>query len=159
MHESPLHYGVGCLAEYQTGRCISLGMGAEFYGIRHINSIKYFSNGVYLNCIPVYGDIKINTTGFTKFFVEVQMGYAIPTNRISIGEHDGTVIVQIPVQTKGFFSGAAIGISFYGNNISVGFKSVDIVNAETNQPIYFGSNRKIITTDFYLRYSYAIPLN
>lgn len=159
MHRSPYHYSAGCMAEFQTGRCLSLGLGAEYYGIRHINE-KIFSSGNYLNCVPIYGNVRLNTTGFTKFFVDLQMGYAIPPNQINLSQPEGTVIVQIPIQAKGFYSGAAVGVSFYGNNVSVGFNSVDITNAETNQPLYYnGSNRKRIATDFYLRYSYAFPLN
>ena len=159
MHETPFHYSAGCLGEYQIARCVSFGMGTEFYGIRHINSYKYFSKGDYLNCVPIFGDIKINTTGITRFFVEFQVGYAIPINRIPINQPDGTVILRTQTQAKGFFSGSALGISFYGNNISVGFKSVDIFDAETHQHIYTGKNRKLVATDFYLRYSYAFALN
>lgn len=159
MHQAPYHYSAGCMVEYQTSRCLSLGLGADFYGIRHINE-KVFTSGNYLNCVPIYGNVRVNTTGFTKFFAELQLGYAIPTNQISLGQPEGTTIVQIPTQAKGFYSGAAVGISFYGNNVSVGFNSIDIINAETHQPLYHnGSNRKVMATDFYLRYSYAFPLN
>ena len=158
MHESPYHYSVGGMVEFQTARCLSLGLGAEYYGIRHINE-KLFSPSKYLNCVPVYGNVRVNTSGFTKLFVDVQMGYAIPANQINFNQSSGTVVVQTPIQAKGFYSGAAVGINFYGNNISVGFHSVDITNAETNQPLYSGNNRKLLATDFYLRYSYAFPLN
>ena len=153
MHEMPYHYSIGGMVEYQTSRCISLGLGTEFYGTRHIDH-EPFTNGRYLNCVPVYANVRANTTGRTRFFIEARVGYAIPTNHFYVSA------LNADVATQGFYTGAAVGLMFYGNNISVGFNSLDVVNASSHEPVYqHHGDRKLIATDFYLRYSYAFPLN
>ena len=151
MHNLPYHYSVGGMAEFQAGQCLSLGLGAEFYGTRHINR-THFTDGLYLNCVPIYGNVRLSTTGRVKLFAEARAGYAIPTNQV-INQGQGLV-------AQGFYTGAAVGFGFYGNNFSFGFNSIDIRNVNTLQAVYYqGCDHKVIATDFYLRYSYAIPLN
>lgn len=131
-HEYPCHYSIGGMAELQTGRYLSLGLGAEYYGtLRHY----YYGYDEYYNCIPMYGNIRLSTPGYSaKLFVEARAGYAFPLNTVS--SHSA----------QGLFTGAGIGFSIYGNNISVGMNVIDITDGS-------------MATDFYLRYSYAIPLN
>lgn len=152
IHEMPYHYSVGGMIEYQTARRFSIGLGTEFYGFRHIDYTE-ISNGRFLNCVPVYANARVNSTGRTRFFAEAKLGYAIPTNRVYLNNIQGNVAAQ------GFYTGAAIGLMFSGNNISVGFNSLDICNVDTHEPVYYSNNRKMIATDFYIRYSYAFPLN
>ena len=153
MHNMPYHYSVGGMAEFQTGQFLSLGVGAGYYGTRHINN-NHFANESYLNCVPLYGNIRLSTNGWIRLFAEARAGYAFATNQVYVSNQGGNLAAQ------GFYTGAAVGLDFNNNNFSVGFNSVDISHADTYQPVYQnGSNHKLIATDFYLRYSYAIPLN
>ena len=157
-HRKPYHYCLGTMAEYQVGRCISLGLGADYYGFRRLD-YKEFNKQAYLNCVPIYANAKFITTGRVKFFGELRAGYAIPINQISIKQNSYSEPYR-SIQAKGFFSGSGIGVSYFGHSISIGFNNVDIHDTNTHQPVlHNGSNRKIIATDFYLRYSYAITLN
>ena len=157
-HRKPYHYCIGALAEYRAGRCVSLGLGSDYYGFRRLD-YKEFNKQAYLNCVPVYANVKFITTGHVKFFGELRMGYAFPTNQISIKQNSITEPYR-SINAKGFFTGSGIGISYYGHSISIGFNNVDIHDVNTHQPVlHDGSNRKVIATDFYLRYSYGIPLN
>ena len=36
-HRIPYHYCLGTMAEYRVGRCISLGLGADYYGFRRLD--------------------------------------------------------------------------------------------------------------------------
>lgn len=136
-HEYPCHYSIGGMAEIQTGRLLSLGLGAEYYGTLCNN--PHNANDDYYNCVPVYGNVRLSTPGYSaKFFVEARAGYAIPLNTVST------------YKAEGLFTGAGIGFSIYGNNFSVGINVIDITNGSSDLP-----DR---ATDFYLRYSYAISL-
>ena len=152
-HEYPHHYSVGCMSEVQAGRLLSLGMGAEYYGTR--NMLGHYENSAFLNTIPIYANIRLSTPGWsTKLFAEARVGYAIPTNQAYIG-NPGRV-----VSAKGFYTGAGVGFNCYGNSISFGFNTIDIRNTEPNQPIlHNASGAESMVTDFYIRYSYAIPAN
>ena len=153
MHELPYHYGIGAMAEVQTGRLLSLGVGADYYGSRNMDLGNYHYD-TYLNCVPVYANIRLSTPGHTtRLFVEGKAGYAIPLNSVELTHpYRGEVVAQ------GFYTGAGIGLSFFGNNISMGFNSIDLhdtgkihlLNGETADGMF---------TDFYLKYSYALPLN
>lgn len=139
-HEYPLHYSVGAMAEIQAGRILSLGLGAEYYGSR--NALNHYSNSTYLNTVPVYANVRLSTPGSAvKFFVEARAGYAIPANKVSINyPHD--------ITAQGLYTGAGLGLSCFGNHLSVGFNTIDLNHAQSRT-----------FTDFYLRYSYAFPLN
>lgn len=154
MHRLPRHYSAGAMAEFQAGRIVSLGLGAEFYGSRFGGYYPY--NGDYLNCVPVYGMVRLSTpTHRSKLFVEGKVGYAIPVNQV-YASNPGRMIVA-----QGFYTSAGVGVSFYGNSLSVGFNSIDRRTAAPNQIILLNgySAREGMFTDFYLRYSYAFPLN
>ncbi|MBO6026623.1 MAG: hypothetical protein J6P73_05180 [Bacteroidales bacterium] len=138
-HEYPVHYSIGAMAEVQTGRILSLGLGAEFYGSR--NALNHYSNSTYLNTVPVYASVRLSTPGSVKFFVEARAGYAIPVNEVSVNYPHN-------ISAQGLYTSAGLGLSCYGNYLSVGFNTIDLSHAQ---------NRTF--TDFYLRYSYAFPLN
>ena len=142
-HEYPRHYSIGAMAESQLGRMLSIGLGAEYYGTRGI----YTNNAYrpYLNSVPVYGNLRLSTPGWdARCFIEGRAGYAFPIGSVSVsGTH---------YAARGFFTGAGIGITLYGSNISVGVNTIDVNNG-------FGeNNHRDVVTDVYLRYSYAIPL-
>lgn len=146
VHEYPYHYSIGGMIEAQVGRLLSLGLGAEYYGTRSLYA--HHANKPYLNCVPIYGNIRLATPGrAAQLFVEARAGYAIPTGSVFV---NGT-----QYRAKGFFTGAGVGISCYGNNFSIGVNALDVNNGY-NQSMYHTSSD--IITDVYLRYSYAIPL-
>lgn len=150
MHEAPRHYDVGGMAELQAGRMLSLGLGADFYGSRGMDRDQ-FTSDEYLNCVPVYGMVRLSTPGNpTKLFVEARAGYAIPINQVYANRPGRNVVAQ------GFYTGAGIGLGFYGSNLSVGFNSIDLRPCHT---MHNCSSSTGMFTDVYLRYSYAIPLN
>ena len=153
MHRLPRHYSVGAVAEFQAGRVFSVGVGAEFYGSRGMNRYNY--SDIYLNCVPVFGMARLSTPGRTKLFVEARVGYAIPINQVYLNDPGHTVAAQ------GLYTSAGVGLNFFGNNISVGFNGIDLRNVTPNQIIPLNNNSiwKRMFTDFFLRYSYAIPLN
>ena len=151
VHRMPRHYSVGAMAEFQAGRVFSLGLGAEFYGSRAMtyNQYNYYE---YLNCVPVYGMVRLSTpNAHSRLFVEGKVGYAIPVNRVSTNIPGGVVAAQ------GFYTSAGLGVSFYGSNISIGFNSIDM----RNQFVLLDgpSSSAGMFTDFYLRYSFALPMN
>ena len=147
IHEYPYHYSVGGMAEAQVGRMLSLGLGAEYYGTRSIR--PHQADKPYLNCVPIYGNIRLATPGRgAQLFVEARAGYAIPTGSVFV---NGTQYVA-----KGFFTGAGLGISCYGSNLSIGVNALDVNNGYYQSMYHTSSD---IITDIYLRYSYAIPLN
>ena len=152
MHRFPRHYSAGAMAEYQAGRIFSLGLGAEFYG-SHLDYSPYIND--YLNCVPIYGMVRLSTPNrHSRLFVEGKVGYAIPVNQAYMGNPGGMVAAQ------GFYTSAGVGLSFFGSNLSVGFNSIDKRSVVSTQPMLLsGSTSAGMFTDFYLRYSYAIPLN
>lgn len=150
MHEAPHHYGVGAMAELQAGRMLSVGLGTDFYGSRGMD--HHFQSDEYLNCVPVYGMVRLSTPGSsTKLFVEARAGYAIPLNQVYARN------LYRDVAAQGFYTGAGLGLSFYGSNLSVGFNSIDL--HPCHSLLNNGNSSKGMFTDIYLRYSYAIPLN
>ena len=139
-HKTPRHYSVGAMAEVQAGRILSLGLGTEFYGSKFSTDNHY--NYSYINTVPVYGNIRLSTPGWgTKCYVEARIGYAIPTNQINAYGSSPALVA------KGFYTGAGIGLSCFGNNLSVGFNTIDLDKIDD------------AFTDFYIRYTYAFPLN
>lgn len=153
MHRLPRHYSAGAMAEYQAGRILSLGLGAEFYGSRLMDYSPYYND--YLNCVPIYGMVRLSTPNrHSRLFVEGKVGYAIPTNLVYVSSPAS------PMAAQGLYTSAGVGLSFFGSNLSVGFNSIDRRSVGSNQPILLnGSTSAGMFTDFYLRYSYAIPLN
>lgn len=157
-HRKPFHYCLGTMAEYRVGRCLSLGLGADYYGLRRLD-YKEFGKRNYLNCVPIYANVRFITTGHVKFFAELRAGYAIPINQVSIKQNSYNEPYR-SIKASGFFTGSGIGLSYYGHSIGIGFNNVDIHDANTQQSVlHDGSNRKVIATDFYLRYSYSFALN
>lgn len=149
-HRIPRHYSIGTMAEVQVSRRLSLGIGAEFYGTRVYDQ----AYSAYFNSVPVYGNIRLSSPGYgTKFFVEARAGYAIPVNIIGIGSPTNYY------EARGFFTGGGIGFSFYGNNISFGVNAIDIANYNGVVLMNGSPTRARVNADFYLKYSYAIPLN
>lgn len=145
-HRAPRHYSIGAMGEIQVGRRLSLGLGAEFYGTR-ISDQAY---PTYYNSVPVYGNIRLSSPGYgTKVFVEARVGYAIPVNIVSMGYPTSYY------ETRGLFTGGGVGLNCYGNNISIGINAIDLMNRYD----YGTPGRSRVITNFYLRYSYAIPLN
>ena len=145
-HRAPRHYSIGAMGEIQVGRRLSLGLGAEFYGTR-IYDQSYPS---YYNSVPVYGNIRLSSPGYgTKVFVEARVGYAIPVNTVSMGYPTSYY------ETRGLFTGGGVGLNCYGSNISIGINAIDLINRYD----YGNLRRNGVITNFYLRYSYAIPLN
>lgn len=153
MHEIPYHYGIGAMAEVQTGRLLSLGLGADYYGSRNLGRGNY-QNDTYLNCVPIYANIRLSTPGHcTRLFVEGKAGYAIPLNSVELTHpYRGEVVAQ------GFYTGVGVGLDFYNNNISIGFNSIDLHYVDKNH-LHNGSTADGMFTDFYIKYSYAFPLN
>ena len=153
MHEIPYHYGIGAMAEVQTGRLLSLGLGADYYGSRNLGRGNY-QNDTYLNCVPIYANIRLSTPGrCTRLFVEGKAGYAIPLNSVELTHpYRGEVVAQ------GFYTGVGVGLDFYNNNISIGFNSIDLHYVDKNH-LHNGSTADGMFTDFYIKYSYAFPLN
>lgn len=151
-HQYPEHYSIGGMAEVQTGRHLSLGLGAEYYGTSSITD--HYDVPDYLNTVPIYGNIRLSSAGRnTKLFVEGRVGYAIATNQ---------ALATNPyryVEAQGFYTGLGVGFSCYGNSFSVGFNSIDLRNPLSNQFILYNNGSKTMVTDFYLRYSFAIPMN
>lgn len=157
-HEYPYHFSAGGMLEVQTGRLLSLGLGAEYYATHNISFNNMQSmDRPYFTSLPVYANLRLSTPGnVAKFFVEVRAGYAFPLNYVTIGNSYGAY------ETRGFFTGGGIGFGCYGNNISIGMNAIDV--NKYNGPVLHdgqgvGHGGRNIITDFYLRYSYAIPLN
>lgn len=156
-HVYPNHFSAGGMMEVQTGRWLSLGLGAEYYATRSDSYNSLYQNDLsYFRSVPIYANIRLSSPGpGAKCFVEARAGYAIPLNVVGVGSPADYYV------TQGFFTGGGIGISCYGNNISVGMNTIDIRNyngialLENNN----GHGTPNIITDFYIRYSYAIPLN
>lgn len=149
-HRAPRHYSIGAMGEIQVGRRLSLGLGAEFFGTR-IYDQAYPG---YYNSVPVYGNIRLSSPGYgTKVFVEARVGYAIPVNTVSMGYPTSYY------ETRGLFTGGGIGLNCFGNNISIGINAVDVRNYEGYTLQGLEGRPPRIITNFYLRYSYAIPLN
>lgn len=149
-HRAPRHYSIGAMGEIQVGRRLSLGLGAEFYGTR-INDQSYPS---YYNSVPVYGNIRLSSPGYgTKVFVEARVGYAIPVNTVSMGYPTSYY------ETRGLFTGGGVGLNCYGSNISIGINAIDLTYRYGITPTNGNTGRSGVITNFYLRYSYAIPLN
>lgn len=149
-HRAPRHYSIGAMGEIQVGRRLSLGLGAEFFGTR-INDQTY---PAYYNSVPVYGNIRLSSPGYgTKVFVEARVGYAIPVNTISMGYPTNYY------ETRGLFTGGGVGLNCYGNNISIGINAIDVRNYEGYTLQGLDGRPPRVITNFYLRYSYAIPLN
>ena len=149
-HRAPRHYSIGAMGEIQVGRRLSLGLGAEFYGTR-IYDQSYPS---YYNSVPVYGNIRLSSPGYgTKVFVEARVGYAIPVNTVSMGYPTSYY------ETRGLFTGGGVGLNCYGSNISIGINAIDLTYRYGITPMNGNTGRNGVITNFYLRYSYAIPLN
>lgn len=149
-HRAPRHYSIGAMGEIQVGRRLSLGLGAEFYGTR-INDQTY---PAYYNSVPVYGNIRLSSPGYgTKVFVEARVGYAIPVNIVSMGYPTSYY------ETRGLFTGGGIGLNCFNNNISIGINAIDVTSYNGFVPSNENLGRSRVITNFYLRYSYAIPLN
>lgn len=149
-HRAPRHYSIGAMGEIQVGRRLSLGLGAEFYGTR-INDQTY---PAYYNSVPVYGNIRLSSPGYgTKVFVEARVGYAIPVNIVSMGHPTSYY------ETRGLFTGGGIGLNCFNNNISIGINAIDVTSYNGFVPSNENLGRSRVITNFYLRYSYAIPLN
>ena len=149
-HRAPRHYSIGAMGEIQVGRRLSLGLGAEFYGTR-INDQTY---PTYYNSVPVYGNIRLSSPGYgTKVFVEARVGYAIPVNIVSMGYPTSYY------ETRGLFTGGGIGLNCFNNNISIGINAIDVTSYNGFVPSNENLGRSRVITNFYLRYSYAIPLN
>ncbi|MBR6878006.1 MAG: hypothetical protein IKM95_01310 [Bacteroidales bacterium] len=147
MHEYPYHFSIGAMAEAQVGRALSLGLGAEYYGTRSIYPNQ--ADKPYLSSVPIYANARLSTLGWgAKFFVEARAGYAIPVGSVNVG---GTNYAA-----KGFFTGAGIGFSCFGSNISIGVNALDVNNGYSQSHYHTSSD---IVTDVYLRYSFAIPVN
>lgn len=148
-HRVPKHFGAGLMAEVQTCRVFSIGVGAEYYATR--TDYRY-ADRPYFMSLPVYANFRLSTPGVhVKLFVEARAGYAFPLNAVRT---DYTV-----VQTRGLYTGGGLGVSFYGNNISIGLNAVDV-----RTPMgwtYQAPDGRVsrVITDFYLRYSYAFPMN
>lgn len=155
MHELPHHYGLGAMAEVQTGRLLSLGLGADYYGTRGMEGSSFCTDD-YLNCVPVYANVRLSTPGWrTRLFVEGKVGYAIPVNSVQLSRP-----YLDNVSAQGFYTGAGLGLSFFGNNISIGFNSIDLRDMDSEIHLLHNSGTADgMFTDFYLKYSYAIPLN
>jgi len=134
------------MVETQVGRRLSLGLGAEYYGTRNFHG----NDRSFLNSVPVYANARLSSTGWgTKLFIEGRAGYAFPIGSANI---DGTTY-----STQGLFTGAGIGINFYGNSISIGLNAIDVNNGyQLLDNDHTGSD---IVTDVYLRYSYSFPVN
>ena len=148
-HEWPKHFDVGLMAEVQTGRLFSIGLGTEYYATS--TDYKYADRPYYMS-LPVYANVRLTTPGLhAGFFVEARAGYAFPLNAARV---NNTVR-----ETRGFYTGGGIGFRCFGNNLSIGMNAIDVRNSNGTafQNSDGGSPR--IITDFYLRYSYAIPLN
>jgi hypothetical protein len=149
-HRAPRHYSIGILGEIQVGRRLSLGLGADFFGTR-INDQTY---PAYFNSVPVYGNIKFSSPGYgTKVFVEARVGYAIPVNIVSAGYPTSYY------ETRGLFTGGGIGLNCFNSNISIGINAIDVTYHNGFVPLNESPGRSRVITNFYLRYSYAIPLN
>lgn len=154
-HEYPYHYSAGGMLEVQTGRLLSLGLGAEYYGTRNIDySSMNDMDQPYFQSLPVYANVRLSTAGYgTQFFVEARAGYAFAMNTVGVGRP------ATYYETQGLFTGGGIGFSCYGNHISVGMNAIDISNNKGVVLLdsYYGEPG--IITDFYIRYSYSFPLN
>ena len=150
-HEMPMHYSIGAMIDYQTGRILSLGIGGEYYGTRNVPG-KHTTTA-FLNTVPVYANIRLNTPGTTKFFAEARVGYSFPTNFITDANNTSKAYVA-----KGIYTSASIGLNCYGNNLSVGFNIIDLAT-KTAQATIHNAIRTDIFTDFFVRYSFAFPLN
>ena len=109
----------------------------------------------YFTSLPIYGNLRLSTPNHgVKFFVEARAGYAFPLNAVTISNPYRTC------ETRGFFTGGGIGLNGYGNSISIGMNAIDVSNYDGIILLYdSNSGRSPIITDFYIRYSYAIPLN
>lgn len=148
-HRAPKHFGAGLMAEVQTGRLFSVGLGADYYAT---HTFYNYADRPYYMSLPVYANIRLTTPGINGgFFVEARAGYAFPLNAVRI---DNTVL-----ETRGFYTGGGFGFRFYGNNISIGLNAIDVRNYEGYTLQGPDGRPPRVITDFYLRYSYAIPLN
>lgn len=155
MHEYPYHFSGGLMAEVQTGRWLSLGLGADYYATRNINRHDIQNmDRPYFTSLPVYGNVRLTTPGHgIQLFVEARAGYAIPLNAVTLSNPFRTY------ETRGLFTGGGIGLKGFGNCLSIGINAIDINNYKGFSLQSNGYGNHNIITDFYIRYSYAIPLN
>lgn len=150
-HEAPKHYGAGLMAEVQTGRVFSIGLGADYYATR---TDRWHADRRYYRSLPVYANIRITTPGLRSgLFVEARAGYAFPLNSVAV---DNPYCVY---EARGFFTGGGIGFRCYGNNISIGMNAIDVRTPRSEASQYQAVENRRVITDVYLRYSYAIPMN
>lgn len=152
-HQYPQHYSVGAMVEAQAGRCLSFGLGAEYYGTKNLPGS--YDDYTYLNTVPIYGNVRLSTSGRnSRLFVEARAGYAIATNQAEVNHPNRTIAAQ------GLYTGAGIGFDCYGSCLSIGFNSIDVRNVKSSQSTHHSfADADDLITDFYIRYSYAIPLN
>lgn len=150
-HEAPKHYGAGLMAEVQTGRVFSIGLGADYYAAR---TDRWHADRRYYRSLPVYVNIRLTTPGLRSgLFVEARAGYAFPLNSVAV---DNPYCVY---EARGFFTGGGIGFRCYGNNISIGMNAIDVRTPRSEASQYQAVENRRVITDVYLRYSYAIPMN
>lgn len=150
-HQAPKHFGVGLMAEVQTSRLFSIGLGADYYATH--TDYRYADRPYYMS-LPVYANLRLTTPGYgVRFFLEARAGYAIPLNTVTVGNSYNTY------QARGFFTGGGIGFNFYGNSLSIGVNAIDVRGSRGFTPQGPSADDRYVISNFYLRYSYAIPLN
>lgn len=154
-HNYPSHFSLGAMAEYQIGRVVSLGLGAEFYSSRGVYNHTLHNNmdQLYLRSLPIYANLRLSVPGNgLRPFVEGRAGYAIPLGTVSVYNTGNAVVPTY--EAGGLYTGVAAGLTYGGSNFSVGFTCTDLHNVTDGY-----NGRRSLLTDFYIRYSYAFRVN
>lgn len=148
-HDIPYHFSVGGLAEYQIGRCTSIGLGAEFlssYG-EHC-SLFHNMQDTYIHTLPVYANLKLELPNApVSPFIEGRIGYSVPLGSVTCLDPEGVHHYK----AQGLYTGAAIGLKIYRVYLSWGLSVFDVVDADYG----LVGPRMDVITDYYIRLSFA----
>lgn len=149
MHETPYHFSVGAMAEYQVGHFSSLGIGAEYYS-SYGEHCRLFNNmqETYIHTLPVYANLKLTLPdAHISPFIEGRIGYSAPLGQVTCNDSDGVRHYS----ATGLYTGGAIGMKVYRTYLSCGVSVIDIVDSDKG----FNGGREDVITDYYVRLSFA----
>ena len=149
MHETPYHFSVGGMAEYQVGHITSLGIGAEYYS-SYGEHCRLFENmqQTYIHTVPIYANLKLTLPNTPiSPFIEGRIGYSVPLGEVTCEDFDGVHHYK----STGLYTGGAVGLKIYRTYLSFGVSAIDVVDADLG----FNGGRQDVITDYYLRLSYA----
>lgn len=149
IHETPYHFSIGGMAEYQVGHITSFGIGAEYYS-SYGEHCRLFSNmqETYIHTVPLYANLKFTLPDAPiSPFVEGRIGYSIPVGEVTCNDLDGVHHYK----STGLYTGGGIGLKIFRTNLSCGLSVIDVVDSAQG----FNGGRKDVITDYYVRLSFA----